>query len=118
MIDKMRRNFVRRTAVSMMALLFAATLAAQTTPAPTAPTAPTQEWKTYSYPADGFSASFPFEPTFAKRECSHRKGQLRVARISGRGRPGRAVRRGLRLRLRDLGQDAGSGAGWRPTGSH
>ncbi len=78
MIDKMRRNFARRTAVSMMALSFAAVLAAQTTPAPTAPPAPTPDWKTYSYPADGFSASFPFVPTSQKQNVPTEKGSFEL----------------------------------------
>ncbi|MGB9408854.1 MAG: hypothetical protein WCA89_15055 [Terracidiphilus sp.] len=75
MIDKMRRTFARRTAFSMMALLFAATLAAQTTPAPTAPT---PDWRTYNYPADGFSVSYPFEPTSNKQNVPTEKGAFEL----------------------------------------
>ena len=64
MIDRMRSTFARRMAVSLVALLFAAALSAQTTPAATAPT---PDWKTYTYPADGFSASFAFEPGQQKK---------------------------------------------------
>ena len=64
MIDRMRSTFARRMAVSLVALLFAAALSAQNTPAPPAPT---PDWKTYSYPADGFSASFAFEPGQQKK---------------------------------------------------
>jgi hypothetical protein len=47
-------------------LLFTAALGAQTTAAPGATQTP--EWKTYSYPAQGFSASFPSKPTLQKRD--------------------------------------------------
>jgi hypothetical protein len=39
-----------------------------------------QQWKTYSYPADGFSASFSGEPQLSKREVPTNSGtrELRV----------------------------------------
>jgi hypothetical protein len=69
MIDRICTTLVRRMAVSLVALSFAATLSAQTTPAAAAqtPAAPAPSWKTYSYPADGFSASFAFEPGEQKK---------------------------------------------------
>jgi hypothetical protein len=60
-------------AVTLVALAFAATLSAQTTPA-----APTADWKTYSYSADGFSASFPFEPQFSKRDVPTDAGSFEL----------------------------------------
>lgn len=61
MIDRMRR-ILRRRAM----LMFTAVLGAQATTVPGATQTP--EWKTYSYPAQGFSASFPSKPTLQKRD--------------------------------------------------
>jgi len=76
MIEKMRSSFVLRMTVAVMALSFAAALAAQTTPTTQPP--PTPNWKSYSYPADGFSASFPFEPQFSKRDVPTEKGNFEL----------------------------------------
>ena len=69
MIDKMSSIFVCRMAVCLVMLSFAATFSAQTTPQAAAqtPAAPAPDWKAYSYAADGFSASFPFEPVQQKK---------------------------------------------------
>lgn len=75
MINKTCKPFARRVAVSLVALTFAATLSAQTTPAPATP-AP--NWKTYSYAADGLSASFPFEPQFSKRDVPTDAGSFEL----------------------------------------
>ena len=75
MIDRICKTFARSMAVSLVAFTFAATLIAQTTPAPAAP-AP--NWKTYSYTADGLSASFPFEPQFSKRDVPTDKGSFEL----------------------------------------
>jgi len=40
--------------------------------------APTQEWKTYSYPDDGFSASYPSEPQVTKRDVPTEKGSFEL----------------------------------------
>ncbi len=37
-----------------------------------------QQWKTYSYPADGFSASFPGEPQFSKKDVPTEKGSFEL----------------------------------------
>jgi hypothetical protein len=37
-----------------------------------------QQWKTYSYPADGFSAAFPGEPQFSKRDVPTEKGSFEL----------------------------------------
>lgn len=70
MIENLRKSFLRRMVVCMTVFFFAAALGAQTTPAPTppavAPAAPVPDWKSYSYPTDGFSATFPFEPSVQK----------------------------------------------------
>ena len=67
MIDKLRRTFSPRMAVSVVVLLFAAALGAQA-----------QQWKTYSYSADGFSAAFPGEPQFSKRDVPTEKGSFEL----------------------------------------
>ncbi len=38
--------------------------------------APTSDWKAYPYPTDGFSASFPFQPTTEKQTLTTEKGTL------------------------------------------
>jgi hypothetical protein len=75
MIDKLRTTFACRMAVSMAVLSFAAALGAQTA---AAPSAPVPEWKSYSYPADGFNASFPFEPQMSKRDVPTDKGSFEL----------------------------------------
>ena len=67
MIDKLRRTFSSRTAVYVVMLSFATTFVAQA-----------QSWKTYSYPADGFSASFPGEPQFSKQDVPTDKGSFEL----------------------------------------
>lgn len=48
--------------------------AAAQSPAP----APVQEWKSYSYPADGFSVLFPVEPQLSKRDVPTAKGSFEL----------------------------------------
>lgn len=64
-------------------LCFAAGVAAQAPPAQTPksktkarqkPPAQDLQWKTYSYPADGFSADFPFEPSQSKKDIQSDSG--------------------------------------------
>ncbi len=91
MIDRVHRTFIRRFAVAVVALGFAAALGAQTPPAPStppsaapaaqtpaAPSAPAQEWKSYSYPADGFSASYPSQPEVQKKDVPTAKGTFEL----------------------------------------
>jgi hypothetical protein len=54
-------------AVFMAALSLAAVLGAQTTASPATSAAPVEEWKSYSYPADGFNITFPSEPALQKQ---------------------------------------------------
>ena len=62
------RNIQFRSFTLAVALLaFAAALGAQ---------AP--QWKTYSYPADGFSAAFPGEPQFSKQNVPTDKGSFEL----------------------------------------
>jgi hypothetical protein len=58
---------LRRFTFAVALLTFAATLGAQ---------AP--QWKTYSYPADGFSTSFPSEPTMQKQNVPTEKGSFEL----------------------------------------
>jgi hypothetical protein len=37
-----------------------------------------QQWKTFSYPADGFSAAFPSEPTMQKKNVPTAKGSFEL----------------------------------------
>lgn len=72
MIHRMRKTFLLCTAVFVAVLTSTAALSAQTAAAPSgqtfaAPAAPAENWQTYSYPADGFSASFPGTPTEQKQ---------------------------------------------------
>lgn len=79
MINRMRSTFLCRMAVSMAVLSFAAVLGAQTTAPPaTTPAVPIPSWKTYTYPAEGFSASFPGEPQFAKKDVPTDKGSFEL----------------------------------------
>ncbi len=67
-----------RFAVLAGMLCFAAGVAAQTpkAPAKTQQKSPPQklQWKTYNYPADGFSADFPFEPSQSKKDIDSDSG--------------------------------------------
>lgn len=42
------------------------------------PSAPTPEWKSYSYAADGFSAAFPSEPALQKKNVSTDAGTFEL----------------------------------------
>jgi hypothetical protein len=60
-------QIAKSTALAVILLSLAAALGAQA-----------QQWKTYSYPADGFSAAFPVEPQFSKREIPTDKGSFEL----------------------------------------
>jgi len=62
-----RNNFLRRVTLVVALFSLAAALGAQA-----------QQWKTYSYHADGFSASFPSEPQFSKRDVPTEKGSFEL----------------------------------------
>jgi hypothetical protein len=71
--NKISPRFPRWMAASLALLCLACLPAglcaqAQTAPAAPAAPAPVPNWQTYSYSADGFSASFPFEPTMQKQD--------------------------------------------------
>ena len=67
MMHRIHSNAGRYLAACVALLSFTATLGAQT-PA----------WKTYSYPADGFSASYPSEPTLQKKNVPTEKGSFEL----------------------------------------
>jgi len=64
---EMRMTLQRRFAVCVAVLCFAVALSAQT-----------QEWKSYSYPADGFRALFPDEPTQQKKDIATDAGNVEL----------------------------------------
>jgi hypothetical protein len=66
---------IRRFSLVVALLAFTATLGAQTT---AKPSAPATEWKTYSYQADGFSASYPSEPELQKRDIPTDAGSFEL----------------------------------------
>jgi hypothetical protein len=74
------RRCIAASAVLLCLSCLAARLAAQTPAAPAAQTAtaPVPEWKTYSYPADGFIAVFPFEPSMQKKNVPTDKGTFEL----------------------------------------
>ncbi len=76
MIDRMRRSFLPCTAVFAAVLTLAAVLGAQAAPA--APAAPAENWQTYSYAQDGFSASFPSTPTMQKQNVPTAAGTFEL----------------------------------------
>jgi len=58
-------------------LWLAAACCAQTTGAQTTG-APTPDWQTYRYPADGFSASFPAQPEMSKKNVDTQAGTFEL----------------------------------------
>ncbi|MGO9316746.1 MAG: hypothetical protein ACLPXT_04145 [Terracidiphilus sp.] len=60
-------SFLSRITLVVALCSFTATLGAQA-----------QQWKPYNYPADGFSASFPGEPQFSKRDVPTDKGSFEL----------------------------------------
>jgi len=67
MMNRMGRTLPRRVAAFAAVLCFTAVLGAQ---------AP--EWKSYSYPADGFSASYPSQPESSKRNVPTDAGNFEL----------------------------------------
>ena len=63
----MQNRLFKRFILAVVMLSFAAALSAQA-----------QQWKPYSYPADGFSAAFPSEPQFSKRDVPTEKGNFEL----------------------------------------
>ena len=67
MMNQLGKTLPRHLAAFAAVLCFTAMLGAQ---------AP--EWKSYSYPADGFSASFPSEPGMQKKNVPTDKGSFEL----------------------------------------
>ena len=67
MMDRISRVMECRTIVSAAVLCFAALAGAQTTP-----------WKSYSYPADGFQASYPSAPEVSKKDIPTEAGSFEL----------------------------------------
>ncbi|MGA3345220.1 MAG: hypothetical protein ABSC76_10165 [Terracidiphilus sp.] len=72
-----------RFALCAALLCLTAEISAQTSAAPSAqppaaPTTQTAEWKTLSYPTDGFSASFPSEPEMQKKDVPTAAGTFEL----------------------------------------
>jgi len=63
----MSTPLIGRIALTAALLAFGSTLTAQTA-----------EWKSYSYPADGFSASFPSQPDLQKRDVPTDAGSFQL----------------------------------------
>lgn len=83
MIDRKSRTLARCIAVAVLALGIGATLGAQTPATPTAQTppatsVPAPEWKAYSYPADGFSATFSSTPEQQKKDVPTAAGSFEL----------------------------------------
>jgi len=83
MIDRKRKLLTRHVAVAFIVGGFAASLGAQTastpgTPATASPIAQATEWKTYRYPSDGFSVSFPSQPQLKKNLLETKTGEIVV----------------------------------------
>jgi hypothetical protein len=66
-MDRMHRIIQYRTAVSVALLCFAVAVGAQTT-----------AWQSYSYPADGFQASFPSPPELQKKDVPTEQGSFEL----------------------------------------
>lgn len=75
MIDTKHRSFIRMISLAIAVLGIGALLGAQTA---AAPAAQAPEWKTYTYPEDGFSASLPLEPTMQKKDVPTEKGSFEM----------------------------------------
>ena len=71
----MHNALPKRMTFAVVLLAFAAVIGAQT---PATPSAQTPAWKSYSYPADGFSAVFPFEPSMQKKNVPTDKGTFEL----------------------------------------
>lgn len=83
MTDRTSKSIVCQMAVAL-ALVYAATLSAQTPAAAAAPAAqaapaaPVPNWKSYSYASEGFLADFPFQPEMKKQDVPTEKGSFEL----------------------------------------
>ncbi len=81
-------NIARRLTICAALLSFAAALNAQAaaasgSQAATAQSAPPPVWKTYSYPVDGFSASYPSVPDTQKKDVPTDTGTFQLRSYIG-----------------------------------
>ena len=76
MTDRTRRSHASRLALTLTVMLAAA-----------AAVALAEEWKTYSYPPDGFSAVFPTEPSLSKRNIDTDGGAFELRSYVGQSGP-------------------------------
>jgi len=74
-------DWTRRTRGTRLALTLTVMLAAA------AAVALAEEWKTYSYPPDGFSAVFPTEPSLGKRNIDTDNGTFELRSYVGQSGP-------------------------------
>ena len=63
----MHKTLYKRITLAFVLLSFAVALDAQA-----------QQWKTFSYPSDGFSAAFPSEPQMSKKDVPTEKGSFEL----------------------------------------
>jgi hypothetical protein len=82
MTGLMRRSFQRSFVLVLLG--FAAVVCAQ---APDSKPVQTPEWKSYSYPADGFKASYPSEPEVQKRDVPTDAGSFELRSYIGEVAP-------------------------------
>lgn len=75
MIRRTRTVPAGHVLVALIALGFATEIGAQ---APAKTAGEGQEWKIYSYPADGFSASYPSAPELQKKDVPTDKGSFEL----------------------------------------
>ena len=87
-MNDVHRKIASRMIVCVALLSFAAALNAQATAASATQAATAQSpqppvWKTYSYPADGFSASYPSVPDLQKKEVPTDAGTFELRSYIG-----------------------------------
>ena len=87
-MEYIRRNFASRLAICVALFSFAAALNSQAsapsgTQAAAASSVPAPVWKSYSYPADGFTASYPSVPDLQKKDVPTDAGTFQLRSYIG-----------------------------------
>ena len=82
-MHQMRRSYLRLFGLVGMVFCLGFSIAthAQGTaasPAKATPAAPVPDWKSYSYPADGFNSAFPFAPELQKKDVPTDAGSFQL----------------------------------------
>ena len=77
MTNRIVLRFQHRLAAGAASLLLGLAVSAQT-PAAAVPSTPPAVWTTYTYAAEGFSASFPAEPTLSKQNVPTDAGSFEL----------------------------------------